>query len=203
MKAYVAYFGFAVTVVLWMLGDLHGMNSEVVAMIPIALFAATGVITVADMKKLSWDVLWLMAGGIAIGIGMDKTGLLQRMVSSIPFASFAPIMVMLGAAFLAILLSTFMSNTAAANLLMPLMAALAIGMPGLDGMGGAIGLLMAVSIACSLAMSLPISTPPNALAMATGTVQTKDMAKAGVIVGIVGLLVIFGMLWLYSVVGFF
>ena len=199
-KAMVAYAGFAVTVVLWMLGDLHGMNSEVVAMLPIALFAATGVITIADMKKLSWDVLWLMAGGIAIGYGMDKTGLLQRMVSSIPFDTFSPYLVIVFAGFLALLLSTFMSNTAAANLLMPLMAALAVGIKGLDSLGGPVGILLAVTFSCSLAMSLPISTPPNALAMATGTVQTKDMAKAGILVGIIGFIMIFAMLWLGSLV---
>ncbi len=200
-KAYVAYAGFAVTVVFWMLGDLHGMNSEAVAMIPIALYSATGVITVSDMKKLSWDVLWLMAGGIAIGIGMDKTGLLQRIVTNIPFDTFSPFLVLAGAAFIALLLSTFMSNTAAANLLMPLMAALAAGLKGLEGYGGAVGLMMAVAIACSLAMSLPISTPPNALAMATGTVQTKDMAKAGIIVGVAGVVLVFVMLKAAALVG--
>lgn len=202
-KAMVAYFGFGVTVILWMLGDLHGMNSEAVAMIPVALFAATGVINIADMKKLSWDVLWLMAGGIAIGLGMQQTGLLQRMVTSIPFESFSPYLVIVLAGGLALVLSTFMSNTAAANLLMPLMAALAVGIKGLDSLGGPVGILLAVTFSCSLAMSLPISTPPNALAMATGTVQTKDMAKAGGLVGVIGFAMIFVMLWLGSLVGIF
>ena len=202
-KAMIAYAGFAVTVVLWMLGDLHGMNSEAVAMIPIALFAATGVITISDMKKLSWDVLWLMAGGIAIGLGMDKTGLLARLVSSIPFDTFSPYLVIVSAGLLALLLSTFMSNTAAANLLMPLMAALAVGLKGLEAFGGAVGLLLVVTFSCSLAMSLPISTPPNALAMATGTVETKDMAKAGILVGLIGFAMIFVMLWIGRLVGIF
>ena len=144
-----------------------------------------------------------MAGGIAIGLGMDKTGLLQRMVASIPFETFSPYLVVVLAGLLALVLSTFMSNTAAANLLMPLMAAPAVGLKGLDALGGAVGLLLVVTFSCSLAMSLPISTPPNALAMATGTVETRDMAKAGILVGIVGFAMIFVMLWLGRLVGIF
>jgi sodium-dependent dicarboxylate transporter 2/3/5 len=54
------------------------------------------------------------------------------------------------------------------------------------------GLLVAVALSCSLAMSLPISTPPNALAYSTGFVKTKDMAKMGVSVGIVGIIYLSG-----------
>ncbi len=202
-KPNIAYAGFAVTVILWMLGGIHGMNSEAVAMIPIALYSCTGVITVADMKKISWDVLWLMSGGIALGLGMDRTGLLARLVENIPFGALSPYLVVAFAGLFALVLSTFMSNTGAANLLMPLMAALAVGLKGVDAIGGQISLMLTVSIACSLAMSLPISTPPNALAMATGTVQTKDMAKAGILVGIVGFLMIFVMLWMATLAGIF
>ncbi len=54
------------------------------------------------------------------------------------------------------------------------MAALGVSMGvGLDTLGGVQGLLVAVALSCSLAMSLPISTPPNALAYSTGFVQTK------------------------------
>lgn len=200
-KAMIAYFGFAVTVVLWMTGGIHGMDSNVVGMLPVALFAATGVITIADMKKLSWDVLWLMAGGIAIGLGMDKTGLLERMVNSIPFHALSPTLMLVLSGLFALVLSTFMSNTAAANLLMPLMAALAVGMRGLDHLAGPAGILLAVTFSCSLAMALPISTPPNALAMATGTVNTKDMTKAGVLVGVIGFFLILGMLWICGMTG--
>jgi sodium-dependent dicarboxylate transporter 2/3/5 len=202
-KANIAYIGFAATVILWMLGDLHGMNSEAVAMIPIALYSCTGVITISDMKKISWDVLWLMAGGIALGLGMDRTGLLQRMVTNIPFDALSPYLVVAVAGLFALCLSTFMSNTGAANLLMPLMAALAVGLKGVDALGGQLSILLVVTFSCSLAMSLPISTPPNALAMATGTVKTKDMAKAGILVGLVGYAMIFAMLWLGTLVGIF
>ena len=200
-KAIIAYTVFGLTVILWMLGGLHGMNSYVVAMIPVAVYTATGVITRADLKDISWDVLWLLSGGIALGYAMEKTGLAERMVNSIPFDTFAPLMVLLAASGLTLLMANFMSHTATANLLLPLMAALATGIQGLESIGGATGLLIAVTFAASLGMSLPISTPPNALAMATGTVNTRDMAKVGVLVGIVGLALAFGMLWLCGMTG--
>ena len=200
-RALVVYATFAVTVGCWMLGDLVGMNAEVVALIPVAVFVCTKIVTRDELKTLSWDVLWLVSGGIALGLALEKTGLAARMVASVPFASFAPVMVMLAASTLTLVMANFMSHTATANLLLPLMAALSTQLTGLESFGGSIGLLLAVTFAASLGMSLPISTPPNALASATGMVETRDMAKVGIIVGIGGLALTFVMLLIFPLVG--
>lgn len=202
-QAVVAYFTFGLTVLLWILGGLHGMNSTVVAMIPVGVFVCTGIVTKEDLKSISWDVLWLVSGGIALGLALEKTGLASRLVTTIPFASFSPFMVLLSATLLTLTMANFMSHTATANLLLPIMAALATALTGQDDFGGAVGLLLAVTFAASLGMSLPISTPPNALASATGMIETKDMAKVGVIMGLGGLAFTFGMLWVMQKVGFF
>ena len=60
-------------------------------------------------------------------------------------------------------------------------------------MGGQHALAIFVAVCASLAMLLPISTPPNAIAASTGMVETKDMTKVGLIVGVVGL--ILGFVW--------
>ncbi|CAK7036136.1 MAG: Sodium-dependent dicarboxylate transporter SdcS [Desulfovibrio sp.] len=200
-RAIVVYVTFALTVVLWMLGGMHGMNSYVVAMIPVAVFSCTGIITSKDLKTISWDVLWLLSGGIALGLALEKTGLAVRMVHSIPFDTFAPFVVLVAAMLITLLMANFMSHTATANLLLPIMAAMAAGLTGLESMGGAVGLILAVTFAASLGMTLPISTPPNALASATGMVQTPDMAKVGVIIGVLGLVLTVVMLWALHVVG--
>ena len=57
----------------------------------------------------------------------------------------------------------------------------------LSAFGGSAALLIGLAISTSVAMILPISTPPNAIASSTGLVETKDMAKMGVIMGLVGL----------------
>lgn len=203
-RAYVTYVTFAATILMWLLSDLHGINTYVVAMIPVGVFTATGIITKEDLKSISWDVLWLLSGGIALGLALEKTGLASRMVSNIPFGSFGPFIVLLAAMFIANFMSNFISNTATANLLMPIMAALAAGLSGLEPFGGSAGLLLAVVFSCSLGMCLPISTPPNALASATGVIETRSMAIVGLciaVVGSVGVLVMLRLLSLFGVIG--
>ncbi len=202
-QALIVYATFALTVLLWMLGGVHGMNAEVTAMIPVAVFVCTGIVTKEDLKTVSWDVLWLVAGGLALGLALERTGLAARLVAGIPFASFSPFLILGSAMCLTLLMANFMSHTATANLLLPLMAALAGGLGGLEAVGGPVGLLLAVTFAASLGMALPISTPPNALASATGMVQTRDMAKVGVVVGLLGLVLTVIMLWIMQTTGFF
>ncbi len=190
-KAWIVYITFALTIGLWLVGNKHGMNSYTVALIPVAVFLVTGIITKDDLKKLSWEVLWLVSGGIALGLALDKTGLAELVVNSVPFNDFSPYFVLAGAALLCLLMANFMSHTATANLLMPIMAALGTSMTSLSPLGGEVTLILVVTFAASLGMSLPISTPPNALAHATGYVESHQMAKVGAILGIIGVLMSF------------
>ncbi len=201
-KAMVVYITFAATILLWLMGSTHGMNSYTVALIPVAVFSVTGIINKEDLKKISWDVLWLVSGGIALGLALDKTGLAKLVVHSIPFGEFSPYVVLVGAALLCLLMANFMSHTATANLLMPIMAALGASMTSLTPLGGEVTLILVVTFAASLGMSLPISTPPNALAHATGYVQSNQMARVGVVLGIVGVLLSFVMVAVLNMVGF-
>ncbi|USD66186.1 SLC13 family permease [Vibrio sp. SCSIO 43136] len=200
-KAITVYIVFGGTILLWLMGSAHGMNSYTVALIPVAIFSLTGIINKEDLKKISWDVLWLVSGGIALGLALDRTGLAKLVVHSIPFDAYSPYIVLFGAAFLCLLMANFMSHTATANLLMPIMAALGASMTSLAPLGGEVTLILVVTFAASLGMSLPISTPPNALAHATGNVQSRQMAKTGVILGVVGVLLSFVLVWVLHVVG--
>ena len=197
----IVYITFAGTTLLWLMGSTHGMNSYTVALIPVAVFSLTGIINKEDLKKISWDVLWLVSGGIALGLALDKTGLARLVVHSIPFDEFSPYVVLFGAAFLCLLMANFMSHTATANLLMPIMAALGTSMASLTPLGGEVTLILVVTFAASLGMSLPISTPPNALAHATGHEQSNQMARVGVVLGVVGVLLSFLMVWILHTVG--
>ncbi len=201
-NAKIVYITFGTTILLWLTDFLHGMNSYVVAMIPVAVFVATGIITKEDLKKLSWDVLWLVSGGIALGLAMEKSGLVVHLIESIPFANYAALLIIGGSAFLALVMSNFMSNTATANLLMPILAALGTSLKNVENMGGVSAIIITAALACSIGMILPISTPPNALAHGTGLIKTKDMAKVGIIIGIVGLLLAFFTVYLLKIVDF-
>ena len=184
---YIVWITFAATILLWVTDKLTGLNANVVAMIPVGIFAVTGVIGKVDLQKINWSVLWMVAGGIALGVGLDKTGLASNLVKSIPFNEWMPIVVLLVSGLIGYLISNFISNTASANLLVPILAAVAVGMgSNLDGLGGVRTLLIGVALSTSFAMLFPISTPPNAIAHSTGLITTKDMTKIGVIIGVVG-----------------
>lgn len=206
-KAIIAYVTFAVTILLWMIGDFIGLDSNVVAMIPIAVFTVTGVIGAKDLNGMAWDVLWLVAGGFALGLGLQKTGLATNLINEIPFDALHVLAIIGIASAIAFFMSTFMSNSASAALLVPIVGAVAgmLTSAGVDTtlMGGTPGLLLAVALSCSLAMSLPISTPPNSLAYATGFVKTNDMAKAGLTIGLVGIALSLAMMTMLGKFGYF
>ncbi|WP_428774336.1 SLC13 family permease [Vibrio sp.] len=190
-RAIVVYVTFAGTILLWMTTQLHGMNTYVVSIVPLAVFTLTGIMGKPELKQINWDVLWLVAGGIAIGIGLDKTGLASALAHAINYESLPPMAIIISLSLVCWLMANFMSNTATANLLMPIAAAIGASMESLAALGGLQALLVVVAFSASLGMILPVSTPPNSLAYSTGLIESKDMAKTGVIIGIVGLLIVY------------
>lgn len=171
---------FAVTVLMWLSQPLHQIPPAVVALLPIGVFTVFGIIDREDLRRLDWDVLILVAGGMALGVAMHESGLSAILVALVPFDRLHPAIVLTCLILLTIALSNFMSNTSAANLLIPIVTSLSVAV--LPPKLGA----LAVALAASLAMSLPISTPPNAIAFATRAVTTGDMVRFGTIVSATG-----------------
>ncbi|MDA3140094.1 SLC13 family permease [Vibrio metschnikovii] len=194
-RAIVVYITFATTILLWMSTDLHGMNTYVVSIIPLAVFTLTGIMGKEELKQINWDVLWLVAGGIAIGIGLEHTGLAVALAHAIDYESLSPMFIVISLSMVCWLMANFMSNTATANLLMPIAAAIGVSMSSLTEIGGLQGLLVVVAFSASLGMILPVSTPPNSLAYSTGLIESKDMAKTGLILGLVGLCIVYLATW--------
>ena len=204
-KAMIVYITFVVCVVLWVTGKgVHGINDNAIAMIPMAVFALTGVISKKDLNAMSWDVLWLVAGGFALGVGLNATGLAAHLIKTIPFASWSPLALMIGCGIICLFMANFMSHTSTATLLVPILCAVGIAcQDNLVGLGGVTALLVSVAFASSLGMSLPISTPPNALAHATGYTDTNGMAKTGIVMGLSGLALSWVMMIFLAKVNFF
>lgn len=200
----VTYITMAVTIFLWMFDKVTGLNANIVAMIPIAIFCVTGIFTKEDLNQINWSVLWLVAGGFALGTALYETGLDKHLIEAIPFQTWSPIVVIIAASVVCWILSNIIANTAAANLLIPVMVTLAVGMREmLVPFGGETTMLLSVTLAASLAMCLPISTPPNAIAYSTGMIETKDMMKVGVIMGVIGLVLAISMLVVIGKLGYF
>ena len=72
----------------------------------------------------------------------------------------------------------------------------------LDVIGGTPTVLIGVAIAASSAMVLPVSTPPNALAFSTNLIHQNDMVKVGIIVGMISMLIGYGVLFCIGQMGF-
>ncbi|MBO7604819.1 MAG: SLC13/DASS family transporter [Bacteroidales bacterium] len=186
-----------VTILLWMMDTLTGINTYTVALIPFAVFAMAGVVTKYDLEEINWSVIWMVAGGFALGYAMNGSGLAALVVRAIPFGNFSPLLIVILSGLLCYGLSNLISHSATAALLMPILVVVCTAMGDkLAAIGGTSTVLIGVAIASSSAMILPISTPPNALAYATNLIQQKDMIKMGVIVGLIS--VVLGYLVLFA-----
>ena len=187
-KSIVVYVTFGITVFLWMFDSYMGVDANVVAMIPVGVFSITGVITKRDLEEISWSILWMIAGGFALGVSLNETGLAKHLIDAIPFGTWSPIAMIIGSGLLCYVMANFISHTATAALLVPILAMIGTSMRDtIAPLGGVETLLIGVAMGSSLAMILPISTPPNALAHATGLIKQTDMEKVGIIMGVVGL----------------
>ena len=203
-KDTIVYITFAVTVLLWFTDAFTGVNANVVAMLPVGVLAIAGIITKRDLEQISWSILWMIAGAFAVGVAMRESGLAADMIEAIPFDQWSPLLIIIGSGLLCYAMANFISHTATAALFVPILAIAGSSMSeSLAPLGGVTTLLIGVAICSSLAMILPISTPPNALADATGFIKQKDMATTGLIMGIVGLVLGYLVLILCGVNGIF
>ena len=191
-KTVVVWCTFIGTILLWATEQWTKINSNVVALIPLGVLTATGIFTKDDIKEINWTVLWLVAGGFALGTCLQGTGLAKVLIGAIPFDTMSVVLVMVIAGLVCYFLSNFISNSATAALLIPILVVVAEGMN--LGASSSRAMISYIAVCASIAMLFPISTPPNAIASSTGMVETKDMTKVGIIVGAVGF--VLGYFWL-------
>lgn len=181
---------FTVTVGLWITSPWHGLPTALVSLVPITALTATGILTADDIRKLPWDILLLIAGGLALGVALDQTGLATWAVERLPLDGWAQVSMAIGFGYVAIVMSNLMSNTATANLLLPITIAV------FQQTGGESRLAVPIALASSAAMCLPISTPPNAIVYGSGKISTVELIWAGLLIGIVTPPLVVGWCWL-------
>ncbi|MBT8165581.1 MAG: SLC13 family permease [Acidimicrobiia bacterium] len=182
--ALVFYLTAAATIVLWLSEPIHGVSASVVGFMPVVVLLATGVLDSKDLQKMPWHVLWLVAGGVALGLAVNDSGLDRWLIDQVGWDAVPVGLLALALAFVATSMSTVISNSAAANLLIPIGLTLTVsGTVDLEPLAAG----FFIAIGASLAMALPVSTPPNAIAYSTGALTTGAMARVGLAVGVVGL----------------
>ena len=172
---------FVITVLAWFTADFHGISMGTVSLFPLVTLFGLGLLKNQDFMELPWDVLFMVGGGMCLGVGITQSGVAAKFVHLVPVESnFLLVLVAFG--LLAAFMTTLMSNTATANLLIPLALSL----------NHQIGLLvLTVALTCSMSMALPISSPPNAIAFSSGLLEAKDMFRAGIIITLFALVVFF------------
>lgn len=138
-----------------------------------------------EAREIPWEVLLLFGGGLSLAAGMEASGLTARLANTLTgLAGAPPVLIYLALALLIVALSELASNTAVAALMMPLVASLgtAVGIPPLT-------LIVVTGLAASAGFALPVATPPNAIAFGSGLVPVRVMAKAGIWLDAVAILV--------------
>ncbi|MCJ1472080.1 low-affinity phosphate transporter [Lambiella insularis] len=161
------------TIALWCVThQLEGIFGDmgIVAIIPMALFFGTGILTKEDFNNFLWTIIILAAGGLALGKAVASSGLLHTIANTITEdvegLSLYGILVVFAA--LILLVATFISHTVAALIILPLVQQVGVSMkdphPNLLVMGSA--------LMCSAAMGLPTSGFPNMTAIMMEDSQT-------------------------------
>jgi sodium-dependent dicarboxylate transporter 2/3/5 len=167
-----------VTVLLWLTSSVHGLSVAAVSAIPIVFLTLTGVLAGKDVQGLPWDTLFLVAGGLSLGVALQHTGLLNHYVEQLKTLDVSEILFIFILAYVTMLFSNIMSNTATSTVLIPLGMALLINLKT--------EVALIIGLAASTALFLPVSTPPNAIAYSTGLLEQKDFRVGGILIGLLG-----------------
>jgi sodium-dependent dicarboxylate transporter 2/3/5 len=160
----------------WLTGPVHGVADGVIALLAGTTLVFLGLLNANDTRGIEWNVLILMWGGLALGVAMQQTGLVE-LLTQWPIEGLPRLALVAAVMAAALALSTFISNTATAALIVPIVLALSVPSPE--------RLVIVAALACSFAMAMPVSTPPNALAFSTGRLTVAQLVKVGVVLSVV------------------
>jgi sodium-dependent dicarboxylate transporter 2/3/5 len=139
-----------------------------------------------EARTIPWDVLLLFGGGLSLAAAMESTGLARWLGDHLTSLGGLPTVALcMGLAVFVLLLSELASNTAVATMMMPIIATLAtaVGQPPLL-------LMLVAALAASAGFALPVATPPNTIVFGSGQVRVRDMARAGVALDIIAVLLV-------------
>lgn len=141
----------------------------------------------SDAATLRWDVLILFGGGLALAAAIETSGLATWIGAGFGALDGLPVALLVLVAMAAVVyLGELASNTAVAAVFLPIAGAAAI------GMGAApTALAVPVALAASLGFMLPVATPPNAIVFGSGAVSARQMLKAGALLDVAGILVVY------------
>jgi sodium-dependent dicarboxylate transporter 2/3/5 len=194
---------FGITVFLWIFRTVInsyipnlGLSDTMISMfaaialfvIPFDLKKGDFILEWKDTQKLAWGILILFGGGLALAKGMSVTGIVDLVAGAIAESDISILLTATLLIFLMLFMTELMSNVALVAVLAPVVAGIAIGL-GLP----IVHLLIPITIASSCAFMLPMATPPNAIVFASGYIKVSEMARAGIILNVLAVLLLVGL----------
>jgi sodium-dependent dicarboxylate transporter 2/3/5 len=162
------------------------IGAFVLFLIPSATRNSPRLLTWKETRDLPWAILILFGGGLSLAAAVSETGLANWLGSSlVPLGAFGIGAIVFGAVVLVIFLTELTSNLATTATLLPVLAALALEL----GVSPVV-LAVPVALAASCAFMLPVATPPNAIVYGSGRITIPQMAKAGLVMNILGIILL-------------
>jgi len=148
----------------------------------------------SDTREVPWGILLLFGGGFALGTGFEASGLGAHVAGAFRHVAGAPLpLVQLAACAACVVFSEFASNTATAQVALPILASAAHSLQ-VDPRA----LLLPATLSSSAAFMMPVGTPPNAIVCGSGYVGVRDMLRAGLWFNLLGLLLVPAAWWLLA-----
>jgi len=138
------------------------------------------------IAKLPWNIVLLFGGGFALAKGFAVSGLAELIGQQfLGLKDMDTLSLIAGISSMVVFLTEVTSNTATAEMLLPLVASVA---KAIDL--NPLLLMIPVTLAASMAFMMPIATPPNAIVFASGHLKIGDMVKTGIIINIIAIILI-------------
>jgi sodium-dependent dicarboxylate transporter 2/3/5 len=158
----------------------------------VASAEARPLLTWREAREIPWDVLLLFGGGLSLAAAMETSGLAATIGDWMGGLQGLPLpLVLLGLGFTTVLISELASNTATASMGMPIAVSLAAALEQPPLL-----IMMVVGLSASVGFALPMATPPNAIVFGSGAVEVRQMARAGLALDVIGVLVVVGVVLL-------
>lgn len=149
-----------------------------------------GLLEWADTKKMAWGILLLFGGGLALAAGLEREGLIKQLGEWLSHFAGGAFTLLLMVTILSVFISEVMSNIAQVTVFAPVVCSLA------DAVGmNPLILGIAMTLAASCASMMPMGTPPNAIAFASGHIKIKQMIRAGFVMNIISIALITLFCW--------
>ena len=147
------------------------------------------------VRDLPWGVLILFGGGLSLAAAVNSSGLGQAICQLVVAASFgSTLLLVMISTVMVIFLTELASNTAAASLTLPILAAAAATFSSDPSLVWLV--VIPAGLASSCAFMLPVATPPNAIVFASGELKISQMVKAGIGLNLLAIIVIPLYVWL-------